>query len=100
MYAPMYEVPANIAVASQSNPVSISSLGGGLFVSTIHPQLSETDPRANAAIQGLVTGMFNPPSWPVAPLLIALDIPVRRNSRRSIRSRTRYRGTKRSRRQP
>jgi len=54
-YAPMYEVPANVATAGQTSPINVFPWLEKLFVATTYPQLAASDPRATQAIQGLAT---------------------------------------------
>ncbi len=54
-YAPMYEVPANVATAGQTSPINVFPWLEKLFVATTDPQLTASDPRATTAIQGSLT---------------------------------------------
>jgi acyl-coenzyme A thioesterase PaaI-like protein len=54
-YAPMYEVPANVATAGQTSPINVFPWLEKLFVATTYPQLTASDPRATQAVQGLAT---------------------------------------------
>ncbi len=54
-YAPMYEVPANVATAGQTSPINVFPWLEKLFVATTYPQLTASDPRATQAIQQLAT---------------------------------------------
>jgi hypothetical protein len=52
-YAPMYEVPANVATQGQTAPINVFPWLEKLFVATTYPQLTASDPRATTAIQGI-----------------------------------------------
>jgi len=56
-YAPMYEVPANVATQGITAPINIFPWLEKLFVATTYPQLTASDPRATVATQQLVTGL-------------------------------------------
>ena len=53
-YAPMYEVPANVATAGQTSPINVFPWLEKLFVATTYPQLTASDPRATNAVQGTI----------------------------------------------
>ena len=69
-YAPMYEVPANVATAGQTSPINVFPWLEKLFVATTYPQLTASDPRATAAIQGLVTPLSTCVASNVVPNII------------------------------
>jgi hypothetical protein len=69
-YAPMYEVPANVATQGQTAPINVFPWLEKLFVATTYPQLTASDPRATTATQGLVTGLSTCVASNVVPNII------------------------------
>ncbi len=55
-YAPMYDVPSNVATQGQTSPINVFPWLEKLFVATTYPQLTASDPRANLGTQGFITG--------------------------------------------
>ncbi len=69
-FAPMYEVPANVATQGQTSPINVFPWLEKLFVATTYPQLTASDPRATNAVQGTLNAALTCIASNVVPNII------------------------------